>query len=334
MANATFEVELEGPLDLISSLEIFRRSGDDLIDRFDGERITRTTNTGGGTIPYACRIAGDVEQPRLIMTITDARDRTQVESVVRGTFLPLTLEFTELCAEDPRVGRLAQLHRGFRPVMQSDLLIALVRCISAQQVNLKWASTVRGRLAKSFGIRHSVGEHVVYSLDARRIAALEVADIRALQLTNRKSEYVINAARAIVNGELSIETLSALSDDEVIARITAIRGLGLWTAEWILARTLGRPRISAFDLGVRKAIGKAYFDGRMPSPVEVREATAHWGKASAMAQGLLLHSQHERTLGAIGETKAAVEAALTAMKGARPPRQEKRAPQRRSIRSP
>jgi DNA-3-methyladenine glycosylase II len=333
MAVATFEVELEGPLDLVSSLEIFRRSGDDLIDRFDGERIIRTTSDGGRTIPYVGLIAGDTEHPRLMVTITDARDRAQVESAVRGTFLPLTSEFTQLCAKDPSVERLAQSHRGFRPVMQSDLLTALVRCITAQQVNLKWASTVRGRLAKSFGIRHIVGDHFVYSLDARRIATLDVADIRALQLTNRKSEYVINAARAIVNGELSIQTLDALSDDEVIARITAIRGLGLWTAEWILARTLGRPRISAFDLGVRKAVGKAYFDGRMPSPEEVRKATAHWGKGSAMAQGLLLHAQHERTLGATTNTRAAADAvAITAIKGARPPRREKRAP--RSIRSP
>jgi DNA-3-methyladenine glycosylase II len=333
MAAATFEVELEGPLDLASSLEIFRRSGDDLIDRFDGDAIIRTTSRGGRTIPYVGRIGGDTEHPRLMVTIADARDRVQVESVVRSTFLPLTTEFTELCATDPTVGRLAQLHRGFRPVMQSDLLVALVRCITAQQVNLKWASTVRARIAKSFGIRHSVGDHFAYSLDAKRIAALEVADIRALQLTNRKSQYVINAARAIVNGELSIETLDALSDDEVIARITTIRGLGLWTAEWILARTLGRPRVSAFDLGVRKAVGKAYFDGRMPSPIEVREATAHWGKGAAMAQGLLLHAQHERTLGATTDTKAAANTvALTAREGARPPRQEKRAP--RSIRSP
>jgi DNA-3-methyladenine glycosylase II len=104
-------------------------------------------------------------------------------------------------------------------------------------------------------------------------------------------------ARAMVDGELSIEMLAALPDEEVIARITAVRGLGLWSAEWILARTLGRPRVSAFDLGVRKAVGTGYFEGRMPSSQEVREATAHWGAAAAMAQGLILHAQHERTLG-------------------------------------
>jgi DNA-3-methyladenine glycosylase II len=296
MSPVTFEVAFEGPLDLRASLEIFRRSGDDMIDRFDGEWAVRTTRSIGRAVPYACRVAGDVEHPRLIVTAPNEHDREVVEQTVAACFLSLTPEFGELCERDPVIGRLARLHRGFRPVMQTDLLGALVRCVSAQQVNLKWASTVRRRLAESFGRGHRIGEHVVYSLDAERIAALEIDDIRALQFTNRKSEYIINVARAVANNELSIAHLSTLADDEAIARITAIRGLGLWTAEWILARTLGRPRLSVFDLGVRKAIGKIYFRGQMPSPEEVREATAHWGGASAMAQGLILHAQHERTL--------------------------------------
>jgi DNA-3-methyladenine glycosylase II len=335
MASTTFEVELDGPIDLVESLQIFQRSGDDMIDRFDGEWAVRTTRVDGRTIPYACRVAGDTKHPLLFVTIADDRDRGVIERVVRHMFLPLGPEFTNLCIEEPMIGRLARLHLGFRPVMQSDLLGALVRCISAQQVNLKWASTVRGRLAENFGVRHRVGVHFVYSLEAERLAALNVAAVRALQLTNRKSEYIINVARAIAEGELSFEILNELDDDEVIARITAVRGLGVWSAEWILARTLGRPRISAFDLGVRKAVGKLYFGGKMPTPEEVRDATAHWGKATAMAQGLVLHAQHERTLEATVDAKATADAiVLTAIEGARSPRQQKRAPRQRFTRSP
>lgn len=319
-----FEVRLEGPIDFAASLEIFRRSGDDMLDRFDGAWLVRTHRADGRASAYACRIAGGLETPRLHVTLERTRDRASVEQALRMAFLPITPEFGELCRTDPVVGRLADRHRGFRPVMQSDLLGALVRCISAQQVNLKWASTVRRRLAESFGRRHRAGGHTVYSLDPDRLAALSVADIRALQFTNRKAEYVINAARAIASGQPSLETLAESPDDEVIARVTAIRGLGLWTAEWILARTLGRPRVSAFDLGVRKAVGKAYFGGRMPSPEEVRQATAHWGPASAMAQGLLLHAQHEKTLEPAVSTRASIAPAPAS---ARPSRRVRRAPQ-------
>jgi len=330
MASTTFEVELEGPLDLASSLEIFRRSGDDMIDRFDGACAVRTTPKSGRAVPYAGRISGNIDHPRLSVTIASARDRETVERAVRAAFLPLTCEFEQLCGRDAAIGRLARLHRGFRPVMQSDLFAALVRCVSAQQVNLKWASTVRGRLAESFGRLHRVGGHIVYSLDADRIAALDAADIRALQFTNRKSEYIINVARAIANGELSIELFTPLSDDDVIARITAVRGLGLWSAEWILARTLGRPRVSALDLGVRKAVGKLYFGGHMPTPEEVREATAHWGGASAMAQGLALHAQHEHTL----EPAPPKRIVASANERTRPVRRERRVRESQATRSP
>jgi DNA-3-methyladenine glycosylase II len=74
-----------------------------------------------------------------------------------------------------------------------------------------------------------------------------------------------------------------------VARLVAFPGIGRWTAEWLLARTLGRPRVVAGDLGVRKAVGAAYLDGRMPSEAEVRAVTGHWGPAAGVAQQLLLH---------------------------------------------
>jgi DNA-3-methyladenine glycosylase II len=292
-----FEIQLEGPIDFAASLEIFRRSGDDLLDRWDGTWLMRTVRLNNEPIAYACRPSGSLDSPTLLVRIekaghADAVERAIVESVSR-----LTPEFNQLARTDPIIGRLAQLHRGFRPLLHPDLMVALVRAISAQQVNLRWAATVRARLAANYGRRHRLGDQWVMSLDPRRLAQLETADIRALQFTTRKAEYVINAARAIAEGILELGQLNQLTDAEVVARITAVRGLGVWTSEWLLARTMGRPRVSAADLGVRKAVGKAYYDGRMPSPDEVRSATDHWGSAAAFAQELLLHAQHNGTLG-------------------------------------
>jgi DNA-3-methyladenine glycosylase II len=297
-----FDLELPGPLDFAASLEIFHRSGDDLLDRWDGQWLVRTAADPAGVHPYACQAGGEIDAPVLRVWVRDAGERDVVESTIRAGFLPLVPEFEHLCTTDLLIASLASHHRGFRPVLQADLLTALVRCISAQQVNLKWAATVRRRLAEVFGRAHCVGEHRVYTLDPERLAALQVSDIRALQFTTRKAEYIINAARAVANGELNIAHLAPLPDEAVIAQVTAIRGLGLWTAEWVLARTLGRPRVSAGDLGVRKAVGIAYFGGAMPTPQEVRQATAHWGRAAAVAQALLLQAQHERTLHAYTAT--------------------------------
>jgi len=197
----------------------------------------------------------------------------------------------ELAAADPVIARLEQRYRGIRPVLQVDLLTSLVRSISAQQVNLKWAATTRSRLARVFGRRHIVGAQQVFSLEVNQIAAASVADLRALQFTTRKAEYIISLCAAVVDGTLNLSMLRDLPDAEVIARLMTLRGIGRWTAEWFLARTLGRPRVAAGDLGVRKAVGASYLGGRLPSEPEVRELTAHWGAAAGVAQQLLLHSR-------------------------------------------
>jgi DNA-3-methyladenine glycosylase II len=285
-----------GAIDPAASLELFRRVGDDLIDRWDGRTLVRTHVIGTRTIAYACSFASDGHDLVVNVTVEDARYRPIIEDAVRAMFVTLDAEFIALADSDGVIGALAAAHPGLRSVRQSNLLHALIRCISAQQVNLRWAATVRRRLAEAFGRLHRVGGSQVYSLDAPRIAELKTADIRALQFTNSKAEYIINAARAIALGDLTIAALDAMTDDEVVARLVAIRGVGEWTAEWILARTLGRPRVVAGDLGVRRAIGIAYCGGAMPPIDDVRRITAHWGAAAATAQAMLLHALAEKTL--------------------------------------
>jgi DNA-3-methyladenine glycosylase II len=304
-ARAEFEVAFDGPLDFTASLALLRRSGDDLLDRWDGEWLTRTVRIDGNSVAYTCRPSGSLETPRLVVTVEDPAHAPAISRVIIESIARLTPAFSQLCRTDPVIGWLAERHRGFRPLLHPELMVALVRCISAQQVNLRWAATVRRRLAEGYGRRHEVAGQLVYSLDPERLARCTIAQIRALQFTTGKADYVINAARAIAEGHLDLAQLRALSDDDIIARVTTIRGLGLWSAEWLLARTLGRPRVSAGDLGVRKAVGKAYFRGRMPTADEVRQATSHWGAATAFAQELLLHAQHLKTVDALPAAIAA-----------------------------
>ena len=103
----------------------------------------------------------------------------------------------------------------------------------------------RRRLAERFGDKHVVDGAIVYSLSAQRLASAAPAEIRALQFTNRKAEYIVAVAQAVASGQVNVERLATLSDAAVIEELVALRGIGVWTAEWILARTLGRPRVVA-----------------------------------------------------------------------------------------
>ncbi len=288
--SVDFTVRLEGPLDVALSLDVFRRTGDDLMDRWDGNRLFRTIPVGGKSVPYACLVEGGVDRPLLRVTVTDPAHRPAVEEAVRASFVPAPSGFAHLCRRDPVIRRLNLAFPGLRPVLQFDLLTALVRCISAQQVNLHWAASTRRRLAETFGTPHHVAGDIVYSLSAERLAAASVAQLRELQFTTRKAKYLVGAAQAVASKQVDLASLKALPDDDVIARLTAIRGLGVWSAEWILARTLGRPRVVAGDLGVRKGVGVAYLGTPLPTERQVRQATAHWGASAGVAQQLLLHS--------------------------------------------
>jgi DNA-3-methyladenine glycosylase II len=286
----TFTVQFPAPLDIPASLEIFRRAGDDGIDRWDGLVLVRTTRVDDAVVPFIGTVIGTVDAPALEVTVAHATRAAAVERAVQTMFVTAPEPLAELVAIDPVIARLEMRYPGLRPVLQSDFLTALIRAISAQQVNLQWATTVRRRLAEAFGCQHTLGSHQVFSLTATRLAAVDVASLRALQLTTRKAEYIIGLATAVATGTLDLAMLRDQPDAEVIACLTACRGLGRWTAEWFLARALGRPRVVAGDLGVRKAIGAAYCNGNLPSETDVRELTAHWGAAAGVAQQLLLHA--------------------------------------------
>jgi DNA-3-methyladenine glycosylase II len=136
---------------------------------------------------------------------------------------------------------------GFRPPLQPEPFEALITSITAQQVSLISAVAIRNRLTQTFGTQ--IGE--VWAFPTReRIAAATEDQLFAVGFTRRKAEYAVGLARS----ELDLHELAALDDDEVRVRITALRGLGPWTAEWFLARHLARPQAwPAGDLALRKA---------------------------------------------------------------------------------
>jgi DNA-3-methyladenine glycosylase II len=283
-----------GPLDLAASLAPLSRWGDDLVDRWDGARLAGTAAISAGPVPYLAVARGGLAEPWLDVIAPASPGEVAAALVARLPAPPP--EFAGLCRRDPVVGRLAGRFPGVRPVLRPDLLTALVHCVSAQQVNLAWAATTRRRLALAFGRRQEVAGVEVYRHDAGRLAAASVAEVRSLQFTTAKAATLVEVARAMVTGRLGLADLAGLPDAEVVARLTALRGIGTWSAEWVLARTLGRPVVVAGDLGVRRAVGAAYGLGPLPAPDEVRRATAHWGGAALAGQTLLLHAWAEGVL--------------------------------------
>ena len=191
-------------------------------------------------------------------------------------------DFWRWAAAEPVLGSLAPRLAGVRPPLQPDPFEALVVAITAQQVSLASAAAVRGRLVERFGERHDVA----WSFPAReRIAAASVAELAAVGLSSRKAEHLLGLARS----DLDLAALADAPDAEVVRAVTAIRGLGRWSADWFLARALARPDAwPAGDLGLRKAVARFYRGGDMPSEDEMRALGERFGRRRNLAAHMLL----------------------------------------------
>ncbi len=288
-APTSVEVVFPRRIDLRASLAPLGRSGDDLLDRWDGRTLLRSIRPGRSAPPlaYAAKVDESVSD-RLRIVAGVATDPVALAAVVGGTLLTDDRSIRDLAAADTAIAGLVERYPAVVPVLYVDPFAALIRSISAQQVNLRWAATIRARLAQRFGERVVVEEAFVQVLDAQQLARATIDELRDLQLTNAKARAVIATARAALDGELELDDLARLDDEQLISHLTRLPGIGRWSAEWFIARTLGRPRVVAGDLGVRKAVGRLYAI-HLPTEEEVRRMTQHWGPAATLAQALALH---------------------------------------------
>jgi len=172
--------------------------------------------------------------------------------------------------------------RRRREERPADAYGALLRAIVGQQLSTKAARTIYGRILELFG-----------GATPAPTALLEAseADLRGAGLSGRKVEYLRDLAEHVLSGELELDRLEELSDEDAIAEIVAVRGLGQWTAEMFLLFHLRRPDVlSGGDLGIRKAVQVEYELGTIPLPAQVLEIGEAWRPHRSLASLYLWES--------------------------------------------
>ena len=149
-----------------------------------------------------------------------------------------------------------------------DLFAGLVRAIVSQQLSVKAAETILGRVTALLPNAR---------LEPGSLLDLPAASLRGAGLSARKAEYVQDVARGVLDGTLRLDLLPSLPDDEVLARLTSVRGIGRWTAEMILMFRLRRPDVLPLDdVSLVRAVQRVYGLRRRPTPAQLTRLGEAW----------------------------------------------------------
>jgi DNA-3-methyladenine glycosylase II len=186
-----------------------------------------------------------------------------------------------LKASDRKLARLidatepvdARAWRRARPL--GDPFSVLVYSIIGQQISGYAARAIAGRLQERFGGRMP---------SPTELLTLDPADLKSVGLSRMKVEYLRSLAEHIISGQLQIDHLDKLSDDDIRAQITSSKGLGRWTADMFLLINMERPDILPIgDLGIRSAVQRLYRLDHLPSPGEVDAIGEKWRPNRSLA---------------------------------------------------
>ena len=188
----------------------------------------------------------------------------------------------ELMAE---VGELDLEHRR-RGRPKGNAYSNLLRTVIGQQLSTRAARTIHERVLAIYGGREPAPEELLDTDDA---------ELRAAGLSGRKVEYLRSLAEHVVSGELETGRLEELPDDEVIAEITAVRGLGEWSAHMFLMFFLERPDVlPTGDLGIRRAVQIRYGLDDLPAAEELERIAEPWRPHRTLACVHLWESLHNQ----------------------------------------
>jgi 3-methyladenine DNA glycosylase/8-oxoguanine DNA glycosylase len=193
------------------------------------------------------------------------------------------LALQHLRAVDPALGALIDRAGDFRlrPIPTQSLFTALLRSIVYQQLSGKAAATILGRVNKLFAPRRGPTPRELLEISPERL--------RTAGLSTNKTLAVRDLAAKTLDGTVpSLARIRRMNDEEIIERLTQVRGIGRWTVEMLLMFRLGRPDVLPLtDLGVRKGYGLTFHRGRMVTATSMTRRAERWRPYRSVASWYL-----------------------------------------------
>lgn len=259
MSRNEFSLKPVPPYRLDLTAWTLRRRVDNAVDRFDGSAYRRVLPTPDGPVEAVVRQSGTLDSPRLHVAtsrdLTDESRRIVTAALERLLGIRVDLsEFHRRAASDKKLGPLVHRFLGMKPPRFATLFEGALNSIACQQVTLTLGIKLLNRLAERYGqkVQTEEGDALAFPRP-EDIAGTTPEELRELGFSRNKGRYMIGLAQ-LGAGELGdlTKNLEAMPDDEAIERLCELRGIGRWSAEYILLRFMGRVDLfPGDDVGAR-----------------------------------------------------------------------------------
>lgn len=286
-------IKPRAPFDFAATARFLRFTEAEAVDTFTSGSYRRALHLNDRLHLLNVESRGTCARPLLAVMLDGQRQATaaeikMAEMRVRQIF-STDHDLKKLRARvvnDSLMSKLEALHRGLHIARWPSLLEALVISILSQQISTIVAMTLKRRIVEKFGERLTIGGETFRAFPrAEALAVASVPDLRALGLSGSKAASIIELARSSTNGDLDEGVMEREDNESLIARLTQLRGVGRWTAEWALMLHFGRTDVfPAGDLALRGFVVKYYNDGRLMTEREIRQlAGVRWGEWASYA---------------------------------------------------
>jgi len=231
------------PFRLDLTVWVLRRLPINQMDRWNGTTYQRVLMLGDHPVDVAVVQAGSARAPNLTVTAQGARLGVRRREALVSTLdamLGLSVDlhpFRRLAEGDRRLAGLIDPFIGFKPPRLPSVFETLVNGIACQQLSLQVGMHLLNRLCRAYGL--PVGENHAFPRPVD-LAPASPVQLKRLGFSGNKSRVILTAARSVAEGHLNLEDLAALDTAEALDHLVAVKGIGRWTAQYILLRGLGR----------------------------------------------------------------------------------------------
>lgn len=306
MHEVILTIPVAPPFRVEFTVWLLRRREKNTMDRWDGRSYSRVLVVDGVPTKLTASQAGIAKQPQLSVTIQSHESLSLSQcAYVQATMqkmlgLAVDLQpFYVLAQRSPELDRLAKRFIGVRPPRFPSVFEALVNAIACQQLSLDVGILLLNRLSETFGVAYPDDGDIVYAFPGPEdLADISEERFRQLGFSYQKARSIKDLAYRMLHEELHLEQLEFVSNEQALICLQSIRGIGRWSAEYVLLRGLGRlDMFPGDDIGGQNNLQKLLRLTTRPDYGQLKKLTSVWQPYTGFVYfHLLLGGLYEKQL--------------------------------------